>query len=455
MKRTMMWVAALASSAVGVGACTGDDNAGPADSGPATTADGGGLDSTATDASAPDTAPDTAPGDTGPTPDAPADAATPTRLLLSYNGASTSELTAFNVAGKTVDGHLIYPGFIGTTSTASPAPYLLEQANDVVAQLDPVLPWVVTSSWNVALNDYVDGGASYSDPQGVVVTGATQAYVLRYTRNEIAIIDPSQTEDAGAPVGPIDLSGLVQAADEDGYVEVTAGTYVASTGLVYVLLANIDRDDVAGNGYTLLCADTKATIIGIDPASNQLVALPGGDAQGAIELGGYDPQFGGGLTYDAVNGRFLVVDDGCNAPEPDGGAGAVQQRRIEAISISTGAVTTLFDADAEGFPGSFAYVDATHAFIQYSTPDFSSTSTYAWDPTSTTLGAVVPNAPDSWVYDGNGNLLGLTTVYATDGGSELDVVSVATSDGTATTLGVNPFTLTGGFIGGVDIWPHP
>jgi hypothetical protein len=307
----------------------------------------------------------------------------------------------------------------------------------------------------VALDDAVDGGASYSDPQAVVVTAGSKAYVLRYTRNEIAVIDPSQMVDGGVPTNSIDLSSMVQAADQDGYVEMTAGAYLASTGILYVLLGNIDKDDVAGDGYTQLCAATKATLIGIDTTTDMPVALPGGNASGAIELGGYDPQFGGGLAYDAANGRFLVLDDGCNAPEPDAGAGPIQQRRIEAIALATGAVTTLLDADAMGFPGAFAYVDATHAFVQFSAPDFSSTSTYAWDPTQTTIGAAVPNAPDSWVYDGAGNLLGVTTVYATDGGSELDVVSVQASDGTSTTLGVNPFTLTGGFLGGVDLWPHP
>jgi hypothetical protein len=450
MKRTMTLMAALVSSAAAVGACSGDDTVGSVDAG------GIATDATPLDSTTPDAATLDATGDGSAAPDADADAAPPpTRILLSFNGSSTSELAAFGVVSKHVDGDLIYPGSLGTTSTASPSPYLLEQKSDVVARLDGQQPWVIDSSWNVALNDAVDGGDSYSDPQAVVVTAGTKAYVLRYTRNEIAVIDPSQIVDGGAPTKSIDLSSMVQAADEDGHVEMTAGAYLPSTGILYVLLGNIDLFDVAADGYTQLCANTKATIIGIDTTTDMPVMLPGGNASGAIELGGYDPQFGGGLTYDAANGRFVILEDGCNTPEPDAGAGPIELRRIEAVSLATGAVTKLLDADAMGFPGNFTYVDATHAFVQFSAPDFSSTSTYAWDPTQTTIGATVMNAPDSWVYDGAGNLLGVTTVYATDGGSELDVVSVRASDGTLTTLGVNPFTLTSGYLGGVDIWPHP
>ena len=62
----------------------------------------------------------------------------PQRLLLSMNNATTSELAAFNVEGKRVDGRYTYPGFIGVTSSRGSGsdPYLLEQATDIVARLD-------------------------------------------------------------------------------------------------------------------------------------------------------------------------------------------------------------------------------------------------------------------------------------------------------------------------------
>ena len=44
--------------------------------------------------------------DAGPPP--------PSRLLLSYNGASSSELVAFGLQSKAVDGRMTYPDYLGT-----------------------------------------------------------------------------------------------------------------------------------------------------------------------------------------------------------------------------------------------------------------------------------------------------------------------------------------------------
>jgi hypothetical protein len=465
MKTNLVVCAVLAMGAAEtlLTACSGDDTvaalpdaAAPKDGGGS--ADGtagpvdGGADVTPQEAAAND-APSDAASDGGDASDAN-NAPPPARLLLSYNGSSSSELVAFNVATKQVDGRLAYPGFIGTTATTDRNPYLLEQASDIVAKLDRAQPWIVRSSWSVKLADTPDGGPNYSDPDGIVVGAGTKAYVLRYTRNQIAIVDTSQTADAGAPTGSIDLTPLVQAADADGVVEMSAGVYVPSKQLVYVLLGNINRKNVAPDGFTQLCSNTKATVIAIDPATDKVVPLTGGNAKGAIELGGFGPEFGGGFAYDAANDRLIVVHTGCNLLV-DGGAGPIAQREIEEVSLFTGATRKLLDANAMGFPGTFAYVDAHRAIVQYSAPDFSSTSTYVWDPTQPTLSGAIANAPDSWVFDGQDALLGLTTSFLADGGSRFDVVSVRIADGRLTTLGSNPFSLASGFISGVDLWPHP
>ncbi len=458
MKRMVTLVAALVSSAAAVGACSGDDTVGALDAGPPAT-DASALDSTTPDASTTDSA--TTDGST--TPDGDADAAVgPTRLLLSYNGSSTSELVAFGVASKHVDGDLIYPGSLGTTSTASPAPYLLEQEVDVVARLDRSRPWVIDSSWNVALNDAVDGGDSvhrfddgrrHRGDEGVRAPQHAQR-----DRRHQSLPDRGRRR---AHRKPIDLSSMVQAADEDGVVEMTAGAYLPSTGILYVLLGNILTASTSRATATSSSAPRRrATIIGIDTTTNLPVMLAGGNAvRGRSRLGMATIRSSaqaGWRTTAASRSLHRFSKTAATRRRQTPGAGPIQQRRIRSdCTLATGAVTTLLDASAMGFPGAFTYVDATHAFVQFSAPDFSSTSTYLWDPTQTTIGATVMNAPDSWVYDGAGNLLGITTVYATDGGSEIDVVSVRVSDGTVTTLGVNPFTLSSGYLGGVDIWPHP
>jgi hypothetical protein len=377
------------------------------------------------------------------------DAAVPTRLLLS-NNASQSELVAFDVTTGQVDGRLVYPSFIGTTAIGPDAPWLLEQAVDVVARLDPAEPWKVTSSWNVALDDAIDGGDSYSDPDAVVVGAGSKAYVLRYTRNEIAVLDAAAPADGGVPVKAIDLSGQLQAAG-DGIVEMSAGVYVPGKQLVYVVLANINRGNVANNGYTLLCSDTHPTVIAIDVNTDTLVDLNGAAAGVGLALTGYDPGMGqGSLAYDAASDRLLVVETGCNQVDDAGGMGPLVGREIEELSLFTGQSRTLVDLDAAGFPSDLVYIDAHRALVQL---DFS--GAYAWDPTMSALGPAVPNAPDNFAWDGVANLVGIRARYDADGGSGTDVISVRMADGKVTLLGQDPFSLSGGYPSGAQLWPAP
>ena len=109
----------------------------------------------------------------------------------------------------------------------------------------------------------------------------------------------------------------------------------------------------------------------------------------------------------------------------------------------------MLDLTASGFPYILTYIDAHDAVV-------ATDQTYAWDPTTTTLGPALANAPESFVSDGAGNLLGMNTDYDADGGvTGYDVVSMALADGTVTTLGTFQFTLTSGFPGGVTLWPAP
>ena len=454
----------LSAAAVAVcAACSSDDttvvplDGGAKDGGSDGSAgsDAGADATTGSDGGSSDAKHDVGPGDAvadSPT-EAASDAGIATRLLLSYNATSTSELVAFDVAQKQVAGRLTYPGFIGTTSTQSPDPYLMEQANDVVAKLDRAEPWIVRSSWSVKLADRTEGGAGYSDPDAVVVGAGAKAYVLRYTRNQIAILDTSQTADGGAPIGTIDLGAFVQPADADGTVEMSAGVYVPSKRLVYVLLANINRKNVSSDGFTLLCSQTTPTVVAIDVDTDKVVKLSGGNASGAIPVGGYSPSFGGGFAYDAQNDRLIVMESGCNQAGADGGTGPLFGRGIEAVSLFTGATSTLLDATTLGFPSGFVFLDPHRAIVQF---DFTGFETFVWDPAIAALGPAIPNAPDSFVYDGADSLLGLVTNYGADGGvSGIDVLSVRIADGRKTILGTNPFTLSGGFVGGVDLWPHP
>lgn len=380
---------------------------------------------------------------------------TPQRLLLSINNTTTSELAAFNVEGKVVEGRLTYPGFIGITSSLGSDPYLLEQATDVVARLDAKKPWEVVSSWSVAGDDKADGGKPNANPVSVVVPDCSKGYVFRYNRNKVAVIDTTKVADGGAAESYLDLSSLVQPNDTDGFVDMVAALYVPTKKRIYVLLGNNDLKKVASDGFTALCADTKPSIVAIDSSTGQLVPLGGTAPGGGIALDGYSPILGTPLAYDAARDRLLVLSAGCNT-DNGGVAGAIQRRRVEEVDLATKQVKTLLSLDTQGFPQSMVFIDGSRAAISFFGQAF------FWNPSQATLGAEIPGGLDYAAHDGKGSLVGARATYLGDGGAgPIEVVRVPYGDGGApdaasvVKLGENPFTNNGGFMSGAEMWPHP
>ena len=158
-KQWIMLGAVLTSSAAGTLACSGSssnnsgaqNDAGGADSSVGSDAEG--AETGAVDA--PNDAPMDALADAQSALDggveAAADASVPARLLLSYNGSTTSELVAFGLASQAVDGRLIYPGTSATTYVTPDEP-LAAGAGERPGRRGsiPSSPWVIDSSWNVA-----------------------------------------------------------------------------------------------------------------------------------------------------------------------------------------------------------------------------------------------------------------------------------------------------------------
>jgi hypothetical protein len=396
-------------------------------------------------------------GDAGSKSDAaPADE----QLLVTFGGTMTSELVSINVATAAISGRLGFAGVGVTNATNTTAPFLLEQNADILAQLNPAKPWMVASTWNVLVPPPFDSGAIdfLADPYSVVVQAAGKAYVLLYERNEIAIVNPSTAVDGGKPASTIDLSHFVQTGNSDGLVEMTAAAYVPSSSRLYVVLANINQAEAATYGG-VICDGEVASVVAIDTTNDTIVSLGGSGPGGSIALTYAAPI---DMVYDSAGGRLLIVGSGCyEKPATVGGAlGAGMQIGVEQIELSTGKDSSLLAISASDFPPGFvdvptgfAYIDSTHAIIGF---DQTGQAVYNWNPTMTSLGAVIPNAPDVFTYDGHGHLLG-TRMDTSDAGVETHrVVSVAVATGQWTSLGMNVTSLTGTtYVASVDVWPHP
>lgn len=377
-------------------------------------------------------------------------ASAPPRVLLIQGTPKGSELAAVNMTTKTVDGRLAFDGGYGVTSSLGTDPYLLAEETDVVTRLDAREPWKAVASWNVRGDDGKDGGLPNANPVGVVQTACNKAYVLRFNRDKIAVIDPSDPK-GGAPSKWIDLAPLKQPTDPDT-IEMTSAVYVPSKKRVYVLLgnANLTKFVTAGGFTKLVCTDMKPSIIAIDPDTDQVVSLGGTAPGGGIALDGYNPPLGTPLVYDAAFDRLLVLQGGCNADLGDGGAGDMTRRRVEQVDLATGAVKTLLSLDDRGFPSSLAFASGEQAAVAFYFDG------YYWDPRQPKLGAAIPGGMDLIASDGRGAFVGSRQIYLDDGGTgPLQVVAVPLPDAGPSVITENPFSKPGGYVAGIEAWPHP
>ncbi|HEX7666077.1 MAG TPA: hypothetical protein VF407_16230 [Polyangiaceae bacterium] len=425
----------MSSASLLVAACSGDDiTEGPADSGiesdSSFTGDG------------------SIPGDSStPTDGATEDAgvARPPWTLLSMNYKTESDMAAFSLDAGAVDGVLTYPGSIGLTSLTAEGPWLLEQSKDLVVKLDPSAPWRGGASWNVHGTEDAGAGLPYADPYQVVLGPAGKAYVPRFNRNALAVIDTTQNGDASAPTKLVDLSQFLESGDEDGNVDMVGGVYVASQHRVYVLLASFDLYLTDPVGYFTVCGSFHSKLVAIDTDTDTVVSPTDAGAPSAVTLPGYNAI---ALLPDFARHRLLAVNAGCNDEGvPDSGMpGTLHMREVDAFDLSTGTASKVLDLT--GYPSAIALVDDHTLALGF---DFGF-SANLWDVSTNALGAEIPNAPDVFGYDGQGHLVGAKTDYLADGGMTHSIVSVSVADGGSTTIAPVPLR-SAGFVGAADFWP--
>jgi hypothetical protein len=378
-------------------------------------------------------------------------AGAPPRVLLVQGNPRTSELAVVGLDTKTVDGRLAFDGGYGTTSSLGTDPYLLGGESDQVIRLDPQAPWNVVATWDVH-DDPADGGLPNANPVAVVPVSCTKAYVLRFNRDKIAIIDQS-APTGGEPKGYVDLAPLKNPKDPDT-VEMTSAVYVPSKKRVFVLLGNSDltrfvtTHDPDGDHTKLLCtAALKPSIVAIDVETDEITPIGGTAAGGGIVLEGYNPPLGSPLFYDAAADRLLVLQAGCNEELTDGGVGGIIRRSVEQVALGTQQVSTLLDLSAKDFPSTLAYADPSHAALAFFFEGFH------WDPHTSALGSAIDGGIDLVALDGRGGFFGTRSTFVDGGPGPTQVLSVPL-DGSGPDLVLEgPFTKLGGYVAGLEAWP--
>lgn len=369
----------------------------------------------------------------------------PPRALVLQSGTRTTELAAVDLETKEVAGRVTFDGGYGFTSSLGADPWFVSGVTNQVYRLDAREPWKAVATWDVSGDDARNAEDTNANPVAVVPVGCDKAYVLRFNRNKIAVIDPSAT--GGVPAKYIDLGPLVQAGDPS-VVEMTAAAYDPARRRVYVLLGNADLSKtVTIDGVTsLLCAPLAPSIIAIDVDTDALVELEGAAPGKGIRLAGYNPPLGTPLVFDEKGDRLLVLEGGCSE-DLGGQPGPMQQRRVEEVDLRTGAVKTLVSLDDKGFPSSLAFVDPTRAALAFYYDG------YRWDPATPSLSPIAGQV-DVVAKDGRGGLIGVRSLFDPDGGPATHEIVTIPKSGDPQVLATNPFSRPGGFIGGLEAWPH-
>jgi hypothetical protein len=220
--------------------------------------------------------------------------------------------------------------------------------SDAVARVHDGLVYVVNrlGGDNVQAIDPATGFATRwqcsvgngSNPHDIAFAAPDKAYVTRYERAELLIVDPSTGADcAGFERGTIDLRAL---ADGDGLPEMDQAVVIGDR--LFVTLQRLDRRN--------FFRPSDASVIAvIDIASDAVV--------GTIRLTGTNPfAESAGLVPDPATGALLLAEVGEFARIDDGG--------IERVDPATLTASGFFvtEQDLGGNVTDVVLIDETHAY---------------------------------------------------------------------------------------------
>ena len=212
-----------------------------------------------------------------------------------------------------------------------------------------------------------------SNPHDIAFAAPDKAYVTRYERAEVLIVDPTTGPDcAGFGRGTIDLTAL---ADADGIPEMDQAVVVG--GRLFVTLQLLDRRN-------FFRPTDRSLIAVIDVATDTIV--------GSITLSGTNPfAESTGLVPDPVTGKILLTEVGEFARIDDGGIEWIDPvaLRAEGFFVS--------ESDLGGSISDVVIVDAHHAYAIV-LDERAASRLVRFDPTTRQLAATLV-AADEFLVD--------------------------------------------------------
>jgi len=227
------------------------------------------------------------------------------RIFVAQSDFASGYLEVLNMTDTTMEaeGLSIYSD-AGVVSYGG-AVYILERKGaDNVMKIDPTQSGASSVLYQESLTDN-------SNPQDMVFSSSTKAYISNEATAEITIFDP----DAGESSGSIDISAYIH--NPDSNLSPYAGDMELVDNSLYVLLQRRD-------GYS---PGLASLILEIDTETDAVVDTFATDFKNGFAMAYYD-----GALYVSNPGNAFVSGDG----------------GVEKVDLSTGDVTTIVTEDDLG-----------------------------------------------------------------------------------------------------------
>lgn len=292
--------------------------------------------------------------------------------------------------------------------------YLIERYTGTnIAKFD--INDISAPAWQYSTQDAPNDTVS-SNPQKIVFVSDTKAYVLRYGKNTVWVVNPSATTEADFKTGEIDLGAY---ADNDGLAEISLG--VVANGKLFVAMQRLESYAPVNTAYVAVIDTLTDT---------EIDAGISGDAFMGIPLTIKNPT--NNMQYVAADNSIYVQGIGAYS-------GADFSGGVEKINLATYATTVVIDDGvATGHPdervSGMAIVSPTLGYyISYK--GWGNTALYRFNPSTgseniTSIAALATGDQSDIKVDATGNVwvsdVADTTVYVIDPQTDTLIDSVAT-----------------------------
>ncbi|MFT5592280.1 MAG: hypothetical protein ACI8SR_000639 [Oceanicoccus sp.] len=179
---------------------------------------------------------------------------------VSPNNRASSVALGCSTTGNLTDSLLIKSDSDYTVSSGSDSFYHIGRD-----EIDTIAKYQFSTSslqdWEFSSNNANEAGSS--NPHKVVEVSSTKAYIIRYGKSDIWIIDPSATDESSFKIGTIDLSHYLG----DGETTVNMTDAIISNGHLFVAMQRIGANYIFSNDSKIAVFNTE-TDIEVDSTPN-------------------------------------------------------------------------------------------------------------------------------------------------------------------------------------------